>query len=157
MTHVLAVFTNEMLVVPLISWAIAQLVKVVVNLVIEKRIILERLFGDGGMPSGHSATVSSLSVIVGWTQGFGTAVFAVSLILAIVVMHDACGVRRETGKHAASIKELAEALNSMVHEPDYEVRTEKLKVLVGHTPLQVFFGALLGVTVAVSYILIFLV
>ena len=157
MTHVLAVFTNEMLVVPLISWAIAQLVKVVVNLVIEKKIILERLFGDGGMPSGHSATVSSLSVIVGWTQGFGTAVFAVSLILAIVVMHDACGVRRETGKHAASIKELAEALNSMVHESDYEVRTEKLKVLVGHTPLQVFFGALLGVTVAVSYILIFLV
>lgn len=156
MTDVLSIFTNEMLIVPLISWAIAQILKVVINLIIEKKIVFERFFGDGGMPSGHSATVASLAVIVGWIQGFGTAEFAIALILAIVVMHDACGVRRETGKHAASIRELAEALNSMVHESDYEVRTEKLKVLVGHTPLQVFFGALLGVTVAVSYILIFL-
>ena len=157
MTDVLSIFTNEMLIVSLASWAIAQISKLVINLIIEKRILIERLFGDGGMPSGHSATVTSLAVIVGWTEGFGSAAFAIAFVLAVVVMHDACGVRRETGKHAASIKELAEALNSMVHESDYEVRTEKLKVLVGHTPLQVFFGALLGITVAVGYILIFLV
>ena len=79
-----------------------------------------------------------------------------ALVFAIVVMHDACGVRRETGKQAASIKELADALNDMVRDRDIEIKTERLKVLVGHTPLQVFFGALLGITVAVAYILIFI-
>ena len=127
-----------------------------INLVIERKLSLERLFGDGGMPSGHSATVMALATVCGWTQGFGSAAFAISFILAVVVMHDACGVRRETGKHAASIKELAEALDSLVRERDYAVKTEKLKVLVGHTPLQVFFGAMLGITVAIVYIILFL-
>ena len=157
MKDLLLIFTNDVLILPLVSWLVAQLLKVIITLIIDKRLSFERLFGDGGMPSGHSATVMALVVMVGWRAGFGSAAFAIAFVLASVVMHDACGVRRETGKHAASIKELAEALNSMVHEPDYEVRTEKLKELVGHTPLQVFFGAMVGAVVSIGYILVFLV
>ena len=157
MPDILSVFINDILIVSLASWLIAQIAKLAINLIIERKFSFERLFGDGGMPSGHSATVMSLAIMVGWCEGFGTPIFAIAFVLAAVVMHDACGVRRETGKHAASIKELADALNSMVHESDYEVRTEKLKLLVGHTPLQVVFGAILGIIVSTSYILIFLV
>ena len=157
MEKIIDMFTNDILIVAIFSWAIAQVMKMLTILIVEHRFSLERLFGDGGMPSGHSATVTSLATVCGWTQGFGSAIFAVSLVFAIVVMHDACGVRRETGKQAATIKELAEALDSLVRERDYAVKTEKLKVLVGHTPLQVFFGALLGITVAAAYILMFLI
>lgn len=156
MEKILEIFTNELLLAPISAWIIAQIIKMLINLVIERRVSLERLFGDGGMPSGHSATVMSLTTVCGWVYGFGSAVFAISFILAVIVMHDACGVRRETGKQAVTIKELAEALDSLVRERDYSVKTEKLKVLVGHTPLQVFFGALLGITVAIVYILVFL-
>ena len=109
------------------------------------------------MPSGHSATVMALATTVGWMLGYDSPVFAIALVLAIIVMHDACGVRRETGKQAESIKELADAINSLVHEQDLKVRTEKLKALVGHTPLQVFFGAILGIAVAALYIFIRLI
>ena len=156
MEKILEIFTNELLLAPIAAWLIAQILKMLINLVIERKLSLERLFGDGGMPSGHSATVMALATVCGWTQGFGSAAFAISFILAVVVMHDACGVRRETGKQAATIKELAEALDSLVRERDYAVKTEKLKVLVGHTPLQVFFGAMLGITVAIVYIILFL-
>ena len=154
MQQILDIFKNDILIVSLCAWAIAQISKMVTNLVLERKISLERLFGDGGMPSGHSATVMALCTLCGWKYGFDSAVFAVAFVFAIVVMHDACGVRRETGKQAATIKELAEALDSLVRERDYSVKTEKLKVLVGHTPLQVFFGALLGIAVAAVYILI---
>lgn len=157
MEEILGIFTNHILIVPISAWLIAQLIKALINLIIERKFSLERLFGDGGMPSGHSATVMALTTVCGWVAGFDSPAFAVSFVLATVVMHDACGVRRETGKQAATIKELAEALDSLVRERDYAVKTEKLKVLVGHTPLQVFFGAILGITVAVVYILIFLV
>ncbi len=156
MEKIVDMFTNDILIVALASWAIAQFMKMLTILIVEHRFSLERLLGDGGMPSGHSATVVSLAAVCGWTQGFGSTIFAVSLVFAIVVMHDACGVRRETGKQAVTIKELAEALDSLVRERDYTVKTEKLKVLVGHTPLQVLFGALLGIAVAAAYILIFL-
>ena len=156
MEKILEIFTNELLLAPIAAWLIAQILKMLIHLVIERKLSLERLFGDGGMPSGHSATVMALATVCGWTQGFGSAAFAISFVLAVVVMHDACGVRRETGKQAATIKELAEALDSLVRERDYAVKTEKLKVLVGHTPLQVFFGAMLGITVAIVYIILFL-
>ena len=82
--------------------------KAVINIIMDRKFSFERLFGDGGMPSGHSATVTSLMIMVGYTSGFGSPLFALSAIFAAVVMHDAMGVRRETGKHAVSIKELAD-------------------------------------------------
>ena len=149
------VFTNFVFLVPVSSWLISQFIKALINLLIYRKFSFERLFGDGGMPSAHSATVMCLMILVGWTCGFGSPVFAFSMIFAAVVMHDAVGVRRETGKQAASIKQLAESINSYFHTKDSGIRTENLKVLVGHTPLQVFFGAVTGTVVAIIAILIF--
>ena len=155
MENLKEIFTNHILFAPIATWIISQLIKAVINLFVYKKFSFERLFGDGGMPSAHSATVMCLTIIVGWTCGFGSAIFALSFIFAAVVMHDALGVRRETGKQAASIKQLAESVNKVFHTKDTEIKTENLKVLVGHTPLQVVFGAITGAIVAICYILIF--
>ena len=149
--------SNQALIVSLAAWLIAQIFKVFTNLFVEKTFDIKRLVGDGGMPSAHSATVMALAIMVGWTSGFDGVAFAVSLIFAVVVMRDAVGVRRETGKQAESIKDIAEALNQTFLGENSEIRTENLKILVGHTPLQVTFGAILGAAVSVIYILLFLV
>ena len=149
------IVTNHVLLAPLSAWIISQFVKALINLFVYRKFSLERLFGDGGMPSAHSATVMCLCIMIGLTAGFGTPIFALSFIFAVVVMRDALGVRREAGKQAASIKELASAVNKIFHSKDSEIKTENLKVLVGHTPLQVIFGAITGALVAIIYILIF--
>lgn len=150
------IITNHVLIVPIIAWAISQTMKIFTNLIVVKELDIKRILADGGMPSSHSATVLSLAVMCGWTAGVGSSIFALSLLFAIVVMRDAVGVRRETGKQAASIKELADAVNKTFLSKDAEIRTENLKLLVGHTPLQVVFGALVGLTVSILYIVIFL-
>lgn len=147
-------FTNPVIIVPVIAWFSAQFLKFIITLLVEKKISIERMFGDGGMPSGHSATVTSLMVMTGWSAGLGSIMFAISAILAIIVMHDASGVRRETGKQAMTIKQLAEIVNGMFVGKDQEVRTEKLKEFVGHTPMQVAFGSVLGALVAILSIII---
>ena len=143
--------TNPCVTIPLAAWIIAQIVKTIVNFCMTKELNFERLIGDGGMPSCHSAVVMALTVTCGITYGFGSGIFAISFILATVVMHDATGVRRETGKQAASIISIAEVINDYISESDTNIKTDKLKVLVGHTPLQVLFGALLGIAIAVIY------
>jgi acid phosphatase family membrane protein YuiD len=156
MENLKGILSNHVLFAPVIAWILSQVVKAVINLFVYRKFSLERLLGDGGMPSAHSATVMCLCIMIGWTAGFGSPVFALSFIFAVVVMRDALGVRRETGKQAASIKELASAVNKIFHTKDTEIKTENLKVLVGHTPLQVIFGAITGAIVAILYILIFL-
>ena len=143
------VWNNRILLAPLISWLVCQISKVITHLIIEREFSVERIMGDGGMPSGHSATVFALAAMTGWTYGFDSAVFAIATVLAVVVMHDAMGVRREAGKHAESIKEIAEHINDFLKEKDVKIRTEKIKKLVGHTPLQVFVGASVGLLVAI--------
>ncbi len=135
---------------------IAQLLKFVINAIVNREFKVERLHGDGGMPSAHTATVIALATVVGYTEGWDSAVFAVSLILAVVVMHDAVGVRRETGKQAEDIGQLFAAINDMLGEKDKIEQKKKLKTLVGHTHLQVFFGAVTGILVAVLFIAIFI-
>ena len=147
-------FTNEILLVPAVAWLVAQLLKTLINGVVHKEWSAERLWGDGGMPSGHSATVSSLATMCGITCGFGSPTFALSFIFAVVVMHDAVGVRREAGKQAVTLKKLAALVNGAISDPDKRIRTEKLKEFIGHTPMQVFFGALLGIVVSVVYVVI---
>lgn len=149
------IITNPVLFIPAISWVIAQVLKTIINAIMSKKFSLDRLVGDGGMPSGHSATVTSLAVMCGLTAGFDSVVFGLATIFAIVVMHDALGVRRETGKQAVSIIEMAELLNDYFAEKDEHIKTDKLKVLVGHTPWQVVCGSALGIVVAVLYQLIF--
>lgn len=153
MDKILDFFQNPIIYVVIATWLVAQFTKFVITFLVEKKLRFERLFGDGGMPSCHSATVTSLFVLVGWYCGFSSPVFAITFIFSLIVMHDAMGVRRETGKQAASIKELAEAVNGIFKEKDKEIRTDKLKELVGHTPLQVFFGIIVGAIVAVAHIL----
>ena len=154
LNFLLNIFTNGALIVPTVSWLIAQVLKTIIDAAVNKTFRISILFGDGGMPSGHSATVSSLATIVGCQVGFDTPEFAIAAIFAIVVMHDALGVRRETGKQAVVIMKMVDVISEYISEKDEEIKTEKLKVLVGHTPLQVFCGALLGIFVAVAYVLL---
>ena len=149
--HFLALIKNGALIVPTVAWLIAQLLKATIDASVNKTFRLSRLFGDGGMPSGHSATVMSLATIVGLTDGFGSITFAIAMVFAIVVMHDAIGVRREAGKQARMILSMVEVLGDYLAETDKRIKDEKLKVLVGHTPLQVICGALLGFVIAVLY------
>ena len=151
---ILGVVYNDVLVVSLASWLIAQLIKIIINAVVNKRFDIERLFGDGGMPSGHSATVTAMALMTGFRLGFDNPVFGVAMVFAIVVMHDATGVRQEAGKHARSIIELTDLFNEYLLEHDERVKLDKLKTLVGHTPLQVVCGAGVGILVVVVYLLI---
>ena len=152
---IVRILTNPVLLIPACSWGVAQVLKTIINAIVNKKLTLSRLIGDGGMPSGHSATVTSLAVMCGFSKGFDSAEFAIAMILAIIVMHDASGVRREAGKQAVSIIEMAELLNDYILESDSHIKTDKLKVLVGHTPLQVACGAILGATIAICYHLIY--
>lgn len=138
---------NPLLVTAVSSWLIAQVIKTVIHATIYKKWDIARLFGDGGMPSGHSATVTSLAVISGLIYGFGSFQFAVTAVLAIIVCHDATGVRQETGKQAVIINELVRAFEALTTEDLPEV---KLKEFVGHTPVQVIAGTLVGVLNAVG-------
>jgi acid phosphatase family membrane protein YuiD len=152
---VLDVFLNPVLLVPIIAWLLAQVLKVIINSLMNRRLTLSRLVGDGGMPSGHSATVTSLAAMCGIECGFVSVEFAIAAVLAVIVMHDATGVRRETGKQAESIISIVSVINNYLVEKDEELKTEKLKILVGHTHLQVVCGAILGILVAIGYFFIF--
>ena len=154
MQEILKLFQNPIVVCATLGWLFSQLLKFIINFIVEKEWKLERLFGDGGMPSGHSATVMAMAVMAGYTCGMGSPLFGIAAIVAIVVMHDASGVRRETGKQAVTIMQLFAAMNEMLAEKDTLVQKEKLKPFVGHSPIQVFFGAVTGILVCVVYILI---
>ena len=103
--------SNQFLIVGVSSWAVAQVLKVFIHAAIYKKLEWERLFGDGGMPSGHSATVTSVAAMSGLACGLGSFEFAIATILAIIVCHDAMGVRRETGKQAVLLNELTRLFN----------------------------------------------
>ncbi len=148
-------FSNHLIWAALSAWLVTQSLKILIHLIIEREFSWERLFGDGGMPSVHSATVMSLTTISALIYGLASPLFAISAVFSGIVMRDATGIRREAGKQALSIKELAETLNSMLFNKDRHIRTENLKVLVGHSPIQVFFGAISGVLIAVIYYFIF--
>ena len=134
--------TNRFLITGVSSWFVAQLAKTVIHAIINKKLVLERMVGDGGMPSGHSATITSLAMISGLSFGFDSFQFAVTALLATIVCHDAMGVRLETGKQAQIINEMMEAFEVWTKKELPEV---KLKEFVGHTPIQVIAGILLGI------------
>lgn len=134
--------TNPFLITGISAWLIAQVLKVIIHAIIYKKFDIARLFGDGGMPSGHSATVSALAAICGLVYGTHCFEFALSVLLAIIVCHDAMGVRLETGKQAVILNEIIESFNVLTTKELPEV---KLKEFVGHTPIQVMSGILIGV------------
>jgi len=134
--------TNRFLITGVSSWFVAQVVKTIIYAIINKKLVMERMVGDGGMPSAHSATVTSLAMISALSFGFDSFQFAVTALLAIIVCHDAMGVRLETGKQAQIINEMVEAFEIWTKKELPEI---KLKEFVGHTPIQVIAGMLLGI------------
>jgi len=134
---------NQVLVSSVTGWA--QLLKTIIDCMLNKSFSPERLVGSGGMPSSHSSTVCALVVSSGLCFGVSSFEFAVSFILAAIVMYDATGVRRETGKQAKLLNMIME---QDIFKLNMEQFQEKLKEFVGHTPLQVFAGAILGVILA---------
>ena len=138
---------NQIFINAVIGWFCAQVLKTITHLIVYKKLVWERLIGDGGMPSAHSATVCALATTIFINVGPSSTEFAIAAILAIIVMHDACGVRLETGKQAQILNEMIEMFNNM---SDKSISPEeKLKEFVGHTKLQVFMGALLGIFIAI--------
>lgn len=133
---------NKYIYIPILLWFFIQLFKVIYDLVTTKKFNFKRIMGAGGMPSSHSAIVTSLATMIGKYEGVDTPIFALSLIMAFIVMYDACGVRRAAGKQAA-------LLNKIIQTPGLTgvQVSERLVEVLGHTPVQVFVGALLGVVV----------
>lgn len=136
-------FSNKILISAMISWFVAQALKVVFYYIKHHKFDISKFFSSGSMPSSHSAFVTALVVAVGMVEGVGSTFFAISVVLATVVMYDASGVRRAAGRQARII-------NQIVFDfyKEKQVKTEKLKELLGHTPLEVFVGAILGGLIA---------
>jgi len=141
--------SNQLIVCGITGWAVAQVLKTMIHAMVTRKFDIRRIFGDGGMPSGHSATVTAMATCAAIQYGLGSFEFAVTVMLAIIVMHDAMGVRLETGKQAIIIKEISQLMEDMGKDISGE---EKLKEFVGHTPMQVVAGAILGVCVALFWL-----
>jgi acid phosphatase family membrane protein YuiD len=135
-------FDNRVLISAFLAWAIAQISKTVYELFRQRKLIISRLVSSGGMPSSHSALVTGLATATGRLEGVGSTAFAISVVLAGIVMYDAAGVRR-----AVSIQ--ARILNQMLDEvfAGHPIAEKRLRELIGHTPFQVFVGGLLGIVV----------
>lgn len=142
MSVVLEILNNRFIQAGFLAWAIAQGLKVVLTLIITREFDKTRMWGSGGMPSSHSSTTCALMMIIGFSEGFDSALFALAFAFSAIVMYDAAGVRRSTGKNAAVINRLIDDLYQ-----DGSFKEEHLKELVGHTPIQVLAGALLGIFV----------
>ncbi|KAG0459924.1 hypothetical protein HPP92_023052 [Vanilla planifolia] len=139
-----SIFHNYPLISALVAFALAQSIKFFTTWYKEKRWDPKQLIGSGGMPSSHSATVTALAIAVGFQDGFGSSLFAASMIFASIVMYDAFGVRLHAGKQA-------EVLNQIMYELPAEhplAETRPLRELLGHTPTQVVAGAMLGFFIA---------
>lgn len=138
------VFNNYYIMVPLIAWTIAQAIKVTIESIKEKKFKFSRFVGNGGMPSGHAAIVSSLSTMILMENGVESVEFGIVTIFSLIILADAIGVRYETGKQAKAINDIVEDLN----ENDIEVEIRQLKEQVGHRPTEVLAGTLLGIAIA---------
>lgn len=138
--------SNYPLMSAVLAWFVAQVIKTAIDAYFNKGINWERMTGSGGMPSSHSSTVVSLAIATGISYGVDSTIFAIALIFAIVVMYDATGVRRETGKQAVILNRLL--LDNPFSWTGKEFE-KKLKEYVGHSPFQVLMGAILGILIAV--------
>lgn len=144
--------SNQVLWTAILASTFAQVLKLFIYYLVERRWQWERLAETGGMPSSHSATVSALATGVGLTSGLHSSLFAVTVVLAIIVMYDATGIRRAAGLHAARLNDLIDEFRKLVEQGP---QPEPLKELLGHTYLEVAVGAALGIVFAlVSFALV---
>ena len=146
MNNIGLLFQNKYIYIPVITWFFIQLFKLIYDGITTKKFNFKRILGAGGMPSSHAAIVMAISTMIGKNIGFDSPIYALSLIFAFVVMYDAAGVRRAAGKQAR-------LLNKIVETPgltNVQVQ-EKLVEVLGHTPVQVIIGAIIGVTVGLIF------
>lgn len=139
------IFSNKMLISALVGWFAAQFLKVIFVMVENRKFDFRRFIGSGGMPSSHSAFVIALTTSVGFEEGLRSAAFAICVVLSFIVMYDASGVRRAAGEQAEVLNQVVENMGT----DEIETDGEKLKELLGHTPFEVFAGAIVGVLVVV--------
>ena len=136
---------NEIFIAAALGWFLAQILKTIIHTALTRSFVAERMVGSGGMPSSHSSTVCALATSTCLQYGSDSFEFAIASFFAIVVMYDAIGVRRETGIQARVLNEMMELFSHMGKDVSME---DKLKGFVGHTPLQVLAGAILGILIA---------
>ncbi|MBQ9267087.1 MAG: divergent PAP2 family protein [Clostridia bacterium] len=137
------IWNNKHLWIPIITWLIVQTLKLIIDLVKNKKLNVKRLWGAGGMPSSHSAIMTSLDTTIALTEGLESPLFALALIMTFVVMYDATGVRRAAGKQARVLNQIIESDGKNINIQ------EKLIELLGHTPIEVFVGAFVGILLAI--------
>ncbi len=142
---------NGILTVSLLGWFTAQVLKTIINFILLGKFQLERMWGDGGMPSAHSATVCAMTIAAARSEGVSSPVFAVAAVLAIITMHDAMGVRYETGEQAKVLNKMIEEWIDISEKNSPLLQNLHLKEMVGHTPLQVMAGVVVGVVVGFVY------
>ena len=132
------------LIIPIILWILIQTFKFLYELIVNHKLNFKRLIGAGGMPSSHSAVVVAITTMIAKEYGADSAIFALSFVFASVVMYDAAGIRRAAGKQAKMLNKIAETpgLTNLQMQ-------EKLVEVLGHTPVQVFVGALIGLIIGI--------
>ncbi|CCJ34584.1 MULTISPECIES: divergent PAP2 family protein [Caloramator] len=141
----LQILRNEVLLTAVLGWFVAQLLKVIIVSIKHRKIDLSRMVGSGGMPSSHSAFVVALATRIGSLKGYDSVEFAIAFCFALVVMYDAAGVRRAAGKQAEILNRI---IDDLMHN---KLKQEKLKELIGHTPIEVLAGAILGLIIGLYY------
>lgn len=137
------IWNNLWIWIPILTWFLVQCLKVIFELIKNKKLNIRRMVGSGGMPSSHSALVCSLATSIGLTEGLASPMFAISFALAAIVMYDASGVRRAAGKQAKILNQIIESEGKNINVQ------EKLIELLGHTPLEVYVGAAIGIAMAI--------
>ncbi len=137
------IFRNDIIIIALITWVLNQSLKLILFYITEKKWDIRRFVGAGGMPSTHSALSVCVATTIGLKEGWDSPLFALAIVLAFIIMADAAGVRRETGKQA-------KVLNKMILEffKEIKLKDRHLKELVGHTPFEVIVGAFIGIIMA---------
>ena len=144
------ILSNRILVTAFLGYFTAQIIKAVIEAIMDHTFSFRRLLsGNGGMPSSHASTVCALATMTAFTAGVASFEFAIAVVFAIIVMVDASGVRRETGNQAIVLNELMEYFAKLKDNPP-RFSQDKLKELIGHTPFQVQIGAALGIIIAVT-------
>jgi acid phosphatase family membrane protein YuiD len=138
------IFLNKPLIIGLTAWAIAQIVKVPLEFLSTKKWNWSLLLRPGGMPSSHAALVAGIAHSIGLYYGFHTPIFALSFALAMVVIYDATGIRRQAGKHARIINQMLTDLTS-----GHPLKQEQLREVLGHTPFEAIMGTILGIVSAI--------
>jgi uncharacterized protein len=141
--HLIEIFANRILIAGLIGWSVAQIVKVPLDYLANRRWDWALLLRAGGMPSSHSALVAGVAHSTGLFMGFDSPIFALAFVIAMIVIYDATGIRRQAGKHA-------EIINAMIRDltHGHPLREEQLREVLGHTPLEAIGGTILGLITA---------